>query len=63
MKSENPFKENQKNEKEVPEGLKKKVMGDIANAKTILELSGLFLDNIPSAIREMLKTNSTGRNN
>lgn len=55
MKTENPFKKIERNEKEVPAGLKEKVMDDIASANIILEITGLFLENIPEVIHEMFR--------
>lgn len=55
MKAENSFTRLNHNERKVPPGLKKKVMNDVASAKLILDLSGVFVKNIPSVIYEFLK--------
>ena len=52
----NAFKELDKLIGEVPPELKKKVMGDVAAAKLILELASLFTSNCMSVIESLLKT-------
>ncbi|MFN2396293.1 MAG: hypothetical protein ABR597_11460 [Bacteroidales bacterium] len=59
MNTENAFKKIENSEREVPSELKKKVMNDIAIAKSIIEFSELFTDNIPNAIMDMLKSNQS----
>ena len=55
-KKRNPFRELEASLKEVPPGMKKKVMNDIAAAKLILDLASLFSFNVGSALRKLFKT-------
>ncbi|MGW9685559.1 MULTISPECIES: hypothetical protein [unclassified Flagellimonas] len=55
-KRRNPFRELEASLKEVPPGMKKKVMNDIAAAKLILDLASLFSFNVGSALRKLFKT-------
>ena len=55
-KMKNPFKELEASLKEVPPGMKKKVMNDIATAKLIMDMGALFSFNIGSALRRLFKT-------
>ena len=54
----NPFTELEQSMKDVPEGMKKKVMNDVAMAKLAMEMATLFTCNYKDTINEMLKTNS-----
>ncbi|MEM0931813.1 MAG: hypothetical protein AAF575_15600 [Bacteroidota bacterium] len=55
-KIKNPFKELEASLREVPPGMKKKVMNDIAAAKLIMDLGSLFSFNIGSALRRLFRT-------
>lgn len=57
-KKQNPFKEMERSLHEVPDHMKKKVMGDIASAKLIMEMASLFTCNYKATLEDMLKTNS-----
>ncbi|MEX0362360.1 MAG: hypothetical protein AB3N10_15390 [Allomuricauda sp.] len=59
-KIRNPFKELEASLREVPPGMKKKVMNDIAAAKLIMDMASLFSFNVGSALRKLFKT--TGNN-
>ena len=59
--NQNPFKNLDGNLKDVPPELRKKVMGDVATAKLIMELSGLFTDSFASVIEGMLQTKSKSK--
>lgn len=52
----NPFKNLERDMKNVPPELRKKVMDDVAAAKLIMELTSLFTGNFASLIEGMLKT-------
>ncbi|NNE78559.1 MAG: hypothetical protein HKN31_15965 [Pricia sp.] len=52
----NPFKELDERIQEVPPGMKKKVMQDVAIAKLVMELSSLFTFNYKSIIEGLFKT-------
>lgn len=54
----NPFKMSEHSMRDVPEGMKKKVMNDVAMAKLVMEMASLFTCNYKDTINEMLKTNS-----
>jgi hypothetical protein len=54
--NQNPFKNLDGNLKDVPPELRKKVMDDVATAKLIMELSGLFTGSFASIIEGMLQT-------
>ena len=56
--NQNPFKNLDGNLKDVPPELRKKVMDDVATAKLIMELSGLFTGSFASIIEGMLQTKS-----
>ncbi len=61
MNTNNPFEKIIKEEKEVPETLKKRVMYDAANAKLILDFAELFTSSIPQSIYQSVvdkRTNS-----
>ena len=51
---ENPFKKIEHN-KEVPKHIRKKVMGEIAGIKFLMELSSLFSSNYASAVESFFK--------
>ncbi len=55
-KIRNPFRELEASLREVPPGMKKKVMNDIAAAKLIMDLASLFSFNVGSALRKLFKT-------
>ncbi|WP_420398914.1 hypothetical protein [Flagellimonas sp.] len=55
-KIRNPFKELEASLREVPPGMKKKVMNDIAAAKLIMDMASLFSFNVGSALRKLFKT-------
>ena len=55
-KKRNPFKELEASLKEVPPGMKKKVMNDIAAAKLIMDMASLFSFNLGSALRRLFRT-------
>ena len=55
-KIKNPFKELEASLREVPPGMKKKVMNDIAAAKLIMDLGSLCSFNIGSALRRLFRT-------
>ncbi len=59
MNIESAFKKIENSEREVPSKLKKKVINDITIAKSIMEFSELFTDNIPNAIMDMLQSNQS----
>ena len=54
----NPFKELEASMKDVPEGMKNKVMNDIAMAKLAMDMATLFACNYKDTINDMLKTDS-----
>ena len=54
----NPFKNLQGDLKDVPPELRKKVIEDVATAKLIMELTGLFTGSFAAIIEGMLKTKS-----
>ncbi|MDP5061267.1 MAG: hypothetical protein NWP64_05060 [Maribacter sp.] len=54
--NQNPFKNLDGDLKDVPPELRKKVMDDVATAKLIMELSGLFTGSFASIIEGMLQT-------
>ncbi len=54
MSTNNPFEKIIKEEKEVPESLKKRVMDDAANAKLILDFAELFTSSIPQSIYQSI---------
>lgn len=56
-KIENPFKKLEESLKEVPPHMKKKIMGDVARAKLVIDLASLFTINVKSIIEGMFKTN------
>ncbi|WP_424001957.1 hypothetical protein [Maribacter sp. IgM3_T14_3] len=56
--NQNPFKNLDGDLKDVPPELRKKVMDDVATAKLIMELSGLFTGSFASIIEGMLQTKS-----
>lgn len=56
--NQNPFKNLDGDLKDVPPELRKKVMDDVAAAKLIMELSGLFTGSFASIIEGMLQTKS-----
>ncbi|OQD41516.1 hypothetical protein [Croceivirga radicis] len=53
----NPFQQLNRNLKEVPPDMRKKVMNDIAIAKLILDMAVLVTSNYSSVISGMLKSN------
>ncbi|MDC6366009.1 MULTISPECIES: hypothetical protein [Flavobacteriaceae] len=55
-KKRNPFRELEATLKEVPPGMKKKVMNDIAAAKLIMDMASLFSLNVGSALRRLFRT-------
>ncbi|MCL6275191.1 hypothetical protein M3P19_14315 [Muricauda sp. 2012CJ35-5] len=55
-KMKNPFRELEASLREVPPGMKKKVMNDIAAAKLIMDLASLFSFNVGSALKKLFKT-------
>lgn len=52
---ENPFRKLDKPLKPVPPELKAKVMNDIATAKLLMELAGLFSLNLGKVVEETMK--------
>ncbi|MGB5238370.1 MAG: hypothetical protein WBM43_14310 [Flavobacteriaceae bacterium] len=56
QKEQNPFKELERNIREVPPQLRKKVMNDVAAAKLLMDLASLFGANYPSLISSLFKT-------
>lgn len=58
QKNKNPFKKMEDSLREVPPHMKKKVMGDIANAKLVMDMATLFTYNYTSTIEGMFKTKS-----
>ncbi len=60
-KIKNPFRELEASLREVPPGMKKKVMNDIAAAKLIMDLGSLFSFNMASALRRLFKTFGNNR--
>jgi hypothetical protein len=54
----NPFKDLNRDIKEVPPQLRKKVMNDVAAAKLLMDLASLFGANYPSLIGGLFKTQS-----
>ncbi len=56
QKEQNPFKELERNIREVPPQLRQKVMNDIAAAKLLMDLASLFGANYPSLISGLFKT-------
>ncbi|MGO4920804.1 hypothetical protein [Maribacter spongiicola] len=59
--NQNPFKNLDGDLKDVPPELRKKVMDDVATAKLIMELSGLFTGSFASIIEGMLQTKSKNK--
>ncbi|WP_405395730.1 hypothetical protein [Maribacter sp. Asnod2-G09] len=59
--NQNPFKNLDGDLKDVPPELRKKVMDDVATAKLIMELSGLFTGSFASIIEGMLQTKSKSK--
>ena len=55
--SNNPFEQLNKDLREVPPELRKKVMSDVAVAKLILEMTSLFTSNYSTLIKGLFKTN------
>ena len=55
-KKRNPFKELEASLREVPPGMKKKVMNDIAAAKLLMDMASLFSFNLGSALRRLFRT-------
>ena len=55
-KMRNPFKELEASLREVPPGMKKKVMNDIAAAKLIMDMGSLFSFNLGAALKRLFKT-------
>jgi len=55
-KKNNPFKDLELSIQEVPAHMKKKVMGDIAMAKLVMEMATLFTYNYIATIEGMMKT-------
>ncbi|WP_411032410.1 hypothetical protein [Spongiimicrobium sp. 3-5] len=55
-KGKNPFKEMERSLLEVPPGLKKKVMKNIAMAKLVMDMASLFSTNYSSALENLFKT-------
>lgn len=55
---QNPFKEMDRSLQDVPEHMKKKVMGDIAAAKLVMEMASLFTCNYKSTLEGMFKTHT-----
>ena len=58
QKEQNPFKELERNIREAPPHLRKKVMNDVAAAKLLMDLASLFGANYPSIISSLIKTQS-----
>ncbi len=58
----NPFKELEHN-KEVPKHIRKKVMGEIAEIKFLIDLSSLFLSNYASVVKSFFKNRDKIKNN
>lgn len=52
----NPFKALQRDLKDVPPGMRKKVMADVARAKLIMDMAGLFTSNYADLIGSLFKT-------
>ena len=52
----NPFRELEASLREVPPGMKKKVMNDIAAAKLLMDLASLFSFKVGSALRKLFRT-------
>ncbi|NJB36004.1 MULTISPECIES: hypothetical protein [Flavobacteriaceae] len=55
--TDNPFKQLNRNLREVPPEMRKKVMNDIAIAKLILDMAVLVSSNYASVISGMIRTN------
>ena len=53
MQNENPFKKISLPPKEVPFGLKKMVMTDIASVKLLIDMSALFTSNYRSTLASL----------
>lgn len=53
----NPFKQLNRNLREVPPEMRKKVMNDVAIAKLILDMAVLVSSNYASVISGMIRTN------
>ena len=65
-KKNNPFRELERSLLEVPPEMKKKVMGDIATAKLLMDMGRLYTYNYGSAIETFFfteKRNNTDENN
>lgn len=58
---ENPFRKLDKPLKPVPPELKAKVMKDIATAKLLMELAGLFSLNVGKVVEETMKKRKTNK--
>jgi hypothetical protein len=52
----NPFKELERSLKEAPPHLRKKVMGDVATAKLLMDIGSFYAKNCTSTLEGMLKT-------
>ena len=61
VQNQNPFENLERDLKDVPPELRKKVMEDVATAKLVMELANLFTGNFASVIEGMLKTKSSGK--
>ena len=55
MERENPFKKLGVPPKEVPVELKKKVMGEVASAKLLMDMAALFTSNYSATVGSMFK--------
>ena len=56
MERENPFKKLGYPPREVPKTLKKKVMGNVASAKLLMDMAALFTSNYKATMETLFKT-------
>ena len=61
MEKENPFKKLGHPPREVPPGLKKNVMNDIATAKLMMDFAALFTSNYKATLEGMFRTNKPNK--
>ncbi len=61
FKKINPFKELERSVLEVPPEMKKKVMGDIATAKLLMDMGSLYTYNYTSAVEDLLRRKKKNR--